>query len=328
MPSTERYLDQLAGATKQPSRPLPSTRSRWGPGEDKLCRRQGLHRAANSEPPPRSRLARQNTAPDRQPAQFNGISNTTAVLGQTFDYFSPFALIFSDHQTASNALTYTATLANGQPLSTAAWPSRIRPATGAGEFKSVLSTEDGVLGTDDDTATPSGTPGQIGVRVTATDPGGLSVTNSFVIAVVPPNSPPETHGRHLHHGRERRSGHVAPDRCAAQRLDPNADTFTASLVTGPRPRESRTDTPRGWDLRLYAETGLHGHGFVIYQATDPTGDQSAPAVVTINVLPAGVSIAPSDPANSTSLTATFTYAGPPRLQPKWPISGRPPAMAA
>ena len=51
-----------------------------------------------------------NTAPTLVVGtQFNGISNTTALAGQPFDYFSPFAQlaiggpgIFTDQQTAAN----------------------------------------------------------------------------------------------------------------------------------------------------------------------------------------------------------------------------------
>ncbi len=68
-----------------------------------------------------------NTAPTLVVGtQYNGISNTTALAGTTFDYFSPLAQlavggpgIFTDQQTAANLLTYTAVLTNGQPLSTA-----------------------------------------------------------------------------------------------------------------------------------------------------------------------------------------------------------------
>ena len=165
--------------------------------------------------------------------QFNGISNTTAVLGQTFDYFSPFSLIFTDDQTAASALTYTATLLNGQPLSTANLAFRFDPATGVGEFKSVLPGDDGILWTDDDIGATLDTPGQIGVRVTATDPGGLSVTNSFVISVVAPNSPPETHGDTYATAENVGLATLLPGGVLHNDLDPNGDTFTASLVSGP-----------------------------------------------------------------------------------------------
>ena len=77
--------------------------------------------------------------------QFNGIANTTALAGQAFDYFSPFAAlvaggagIFTDQQTAANTLIYSAVLTDGSPLSNANLAFNFDPATGAGEFKSML----------------------------------------------------------------------------------------------------------------------------------------------------------------------------------------------
>ena len=122
--------------------------------------------------------------------QFNGIPDTTALLNQPFDLFSPFDLIFADNQTAATGLTYTATLADGSPLVNAhlTFSYTAAPAPGTsvvGEFATLP-------GVDPLTGLPYvlDQTGQIGVRVPATDPGLLSVTNTFFITVVPPNSPP------------------------------------------------------------------------------------------------------------------------------------------
>ena len=64
--------------------------------------------------------------------------NTTALAGQAFDYFSPFAAlvaggaeIFTDQQTAPNALTYSA-VADGRlaAVQRRTWPSTSIRATG------------------------------------------------------------------------------------------------------------------------------------------------------------------------------------------------------
>src|SRR6185437_9579825 len=95
--------------------------------------------------------------------EFNGISNTTALMGQAFDFFSPFASIFTDQQTAANALTYTAVLTDGSALANANLSFTFDPVTGAGEFKTImLPGPDTVLGTPDDVAATLDNAGQIG----------------------------------------------------------------------------------------------------------------------------------------------------------------------
>jgi hypothetical protein len=135
-----------------------------------------------------------NTAPTFFFAtQFNGISNTTSVFGApSFDYFSPFTVIFTDAQTASNALLYSATLADGSSLSSIGMTFAFDPVTGAGEF----SAPNGLI---DSNGNAVGV-GAIQIRVTATDTGPgtpLSVIDNFFINVVPKNSPPIA-ARHLH----------------------------------------------------------------------------------------------------------------------------------
>ena len=97
----------------------------------------------------------------------------------------------------------------------------------------MLVGPDGLLGTADDVAATLDTPGQIGIRVTATDPGGLSVTDTFFIDVIPPNSPPLAAD----------DTYTTPENVGLTTLpstgvlhndiDPNADPFTAAVVTGP-----------------------------------------------------------------------------------------------
>ena len=112
-------------------------------------------------------------------AQYNGIPNTTALVGQPFDFTAPFSTIFSDAQTAATALIYTATTADGQPLASVGLSFTFNPVTGVGEFQTV--------------GAGLATPGQLAIRVTATDTGPgvpLSVTNTFVINVLPADTPP------------------------------------------------------------------------------------------------------------------------------------------
>ena len=145
------------------------------------------------------------------------------------------------------------------------------PVTGAGEFKTiVLLGPDGLLGTADDVATTLDTPGQIGIRVTATDPGGLSVTDTFFIDVVPPNSPPNADDDYLHHARERRADHAALDRRAAQRHRPQRRSVHRG--GGDRTDQRDADVPRGRDLRLHPQPQLRRNGHA-----SPTRTPTAPA---------------------------------------------------
>ena len=156
--------------------------------------------------------------------QFNGIANTTAIVGPDVRLLLAVRRRSSTttRPAAPDLLTYTATLADGSPLSTANLQFNFDPVSGrrraqglaAGGTASLAASSRRRAGATLDT------PGQIAVRVTATDPGGLSVTNTFVINVLPPNSPPIASQRHLHHVRERRADHAALDRRAAQRYRP------------------------------------------------------------------------------------------------------------
>ncbi len=130
-----------------------------------------------------------NTAPTIAFAtQFNGIANTTALIGQKFDFFSPFSSIFTDAQTASTALTYNATLADGSSLASVglSFQTAITGAIINGEF----STGAGGFIAPDGSQVAAG---EIAVRVTATDTGPgvpLSVTDTFFINLLPLDTPP------------------------------------------------------------------------------------------------------------------------------------------
>ena len=70
-------------------------------------------------------------------------------------------------------------------------------------------------------------------RVTATDNGGLSVTNTFVIDVIAPNSPPLAADDNYTTLENVGLTAVASTGVLHNDTDPNADPFTAALVTGP-----------------------------------------------------------------------------------------------
>ena len=110
--------------------------------------------------------------------QLTGIPDTTAQAGQTFDYFVPMTTIFGDGQTLPSNLIYTATTAGGQDLATVglSFSFTVDPTTlvGTGEFKTLPPDPlgpDGVANTGDEVSGTLDTPGQIAVRVTATDTG-------------------------------------------------------------------------------------------------------------------------------------------------------------
>jgi Ca2+-binding RTX toxin-like protein len=93
--------------------------------------------------------------------------------------FLPLTTVFTDDQTPSNQLVYTATLMNGDPLET------------VGLTFTVLTDAAGLVTGGRVTGTPSANlAGPIEVLVKATDAGGLSVTDDFIINVLPVNDGP------------------------------------------------------------------------------------------------------------------------------------------
>ena len=172
--------------------------------------------------------AHANTAPTiTVGTQFNGIGNTTALAGQAFDYFSPFAAlvaggagIFNDQQQAPNTLTYSAVLTDGSPLSNANLAFNFDPTTGAGEFKSISVGPDGALRDRRRRAADPRHPGsdrrpghRDGHRRTF---GHQHLRHRRGAA----EQPADRGRRQLHHVRERRADHAGLDRRAAQRQRP------------------------------------------------------------------------------------------------------------
>ena len=141
-----------------------------------------------------------NTPPFVVPQQqLNGIPDTTALAGQTFDYFVPLTTIFGDGQTLPSNLIYTATLADGQACPRQACRShsrRSRHLVGTGEFNTLppdLLGPDGVANTGTRPAAPSIPPARsrsaLPPRIPV--PGvPLSVTDTFFINVLPIDTPP------------------------------------------------------------------------------------------------------------------------------------------
>ena len=177
--------------------------------------------------------------------QLTGIPDTTAQAGQTFDYFVPMTTIFGDGQTLPSNLIYTATTAGGQDLATVglSFSFTVDPTTlvGTGEFKTLPPDPlgpDGVANTGDEVSGTLDTPGQIAVRVTATDTGPgvpLSVTDTFFINVLPLDTPPVANND-AYSILEDATLTVTPATQGVLANDTDADfgdRLTAKLVSGP-----------------------------------------------------------------------------------------------
>ena len=131
--------------------------------------------------------------------------------------------------------------------------------------------------------------------MTATDPGGLSVTNTFFIDVVPPNSPPiaidDTYTTLENVGLTTlpSTGVLHND------IDPNADPFTAAVVTGPT---NGTLTFHADGTFVYIPNkNFVGTDTFTYQDTDSAGAVSNIATATINVVNIGkITVVPTAPA--------------------------------
>ncbi len=124
-----------------------------------------------------------NTAPFIVSQQgLTGLPDTTARTGFAINLFLPLTQTFGDNETNPNLLTYTATLANGSPLPAGLTFTLIPDAVNGGVSGATIT---GTLNT----------PGQIAVRITATDTGfngtpALSVTDTFLINVQTGNLAP------------------------------------------------------------------------------------------------------------------------------------------
>jgi Ca2+-binding RTX toxin-like protein len=173
----------------------------------------------------------------------------------------------------------------------------------------MLAGPDGVLGTADDVQPTLDTPGDIGIRVKATDNGGLSVTNSFVISVLPPNSPPNATDDAYTTLENVGLTTLATTGVLHNDVDPNADPFTAALVAGPA---NGTLTFHADGTFVY----IPNHNFVgtdsfTYQDTDSAGAVSNVATATISVVDVGkITVAPTAPATTNAgIGAMLAYGG-------------------
>ena len=115
-----------------------------------------------------------------------GLSDTSARVGEALGtaahpgLFLPLITNFTDDLTAANQLVYAATLKDGTALD----------AVGL-HFEVVLDAA-GNVASGLITGTPTTGPGPIDVLVTATDAGGLTVTDDFTINVLPPDGTAST----------------------------------------------------------------------------------------------------------------------------------------
>ena len=216
-----------------------------------------------------------NTAPFVRPQQqLTGIPDTTGLQNLAIDFFVPFTTIFADGQTASNALIYTATLPDGSPLASVGLAFSFDPVTGAGHF--------------------SGTPpldftGPLPIRVTATDTGPgvpLSVTNTFVINVLPTSVPPVAHDdSYTIIANQRLNIQTVRQGVLGNDTDPSGNTMSAQLVTGPA-HGMLSLNPDG--TFVYSPTlGYSGTDTFTYDAVDFAATSNI-ATVTISITPVPV----------------------------------------
>jgi Ca2+-binding RTX toxin-like protein len=146
---------------------------------------KGLVEHAYAQP---TALVAANPAPLTNTAPFvvnqqglTGFADTNARTGFPVNILLPLAQVFGDNETAANLLTFNATLADGTPLSSVGLTFTLIPDAVNGGFSSASIT--GALNT----------PGQISVKVSATDGGPgtpLTVTDTFVITVQTGNLAP------------------------------------------------------------------------------------------------------------------------------------------
>ena len=104
-----------------------------------------------------------------------GLPDTTALENTAVNIFLPVITTFTDDTTPANLLIYNATLANGAALATAGLTFTLVPDPVNG----------GVSGATITGTPPAGFHGAIDILVSATDAGGLTVTDDFIINVLP-----------------------------------------------------------------------------------------------------------------------------------------------
>ena len=250
-----------------------------------------------------------NTAPFLTTGtQFNGIANTTAVLGGTLDFFSPFTSIFNDLQTSPDLLTYTATLADGSPLSGVGLQFGTVPGDSRTSGRRGSLACWGVL---DDTGLHFryGRPDRGAGKGNRS--GGLSVTSTFVINVLPSaasGAPVASNDSYV--TLENTALQTLPSQSVLHNdIDPGQNPMTAAVVTGPAHGTLKFN-PDG--TFIYTPTaGYSGADSFTYQDTDSALQVSNIATASFNILPIGtVNIAPTAPATVTSLTTSFVFGGP------------------
>ena len=290
-----------AGAPARPSRhQLPAHQFARGSAGSQLCGRQGLHGTAFLRPDhrrdhPAGRL--QHAAIPDVGTQFNGIGNTTAVVGSTFDFFSPFTSIFNDHQTSPDLLTYTATLTDGSPLSNANLQFNTLPG--------VLAPPGGVWTLTRRRVLHSCWSGSqhrpsLCARYGGTDrcagegnrPGRIVGHQHLHHQRDAAEQPAARDRRLLHHDRERRTDDAALDRCAAQRYRPQRRPVHRG--GGGRPTNGTLTFNADGTFVYIPNHNFVGTDSFTYQDTDSAGAVSNIATATINVVNVGKITVASD----------------------------------
>ncbi len=177
--------------------------------------------------------------------QLNGIPDTTALAGQTFDYFVPLTTIFGDGQTLPSNLIYTATLADGSSLASVglSFTSPSIPPRSSAPASSRRCRRIRWARTASPTPATRSAAHSIplarsrsGSRATDTGPGvPLSVTDTFFINVLPLDTPPVANND-AYSILEDATLTVTPATQGVLANDTDADLgdrLTAQLVSGP-----------------------------------------------------------------------------------------------
>src|SRR6185312_15947006 len=145
------------------------------------------------------------------------------------------------------------------------------------------------------------TAGPIAVRVTATDPQGLSVTNTFTINVAAATAGAPVAVDDFYTAFKAVAMTALPSGSVLNNdSDPNQDPFTGSMVTGPAHGTLAFNADGSF---VYTSTALFtGLDTFTYHDTDSTGAVGNTATVTINVLNFDI---PPKPATAAEVNATL-----------------------